>query len=464
MRDLEVLRVLRVLPLAVGAVLALVASSASAVENLASSRAGGRLVHFGSQFNETDWNAEHLIDGTPNNGWAGSSGGAQSIVIAFKNDALATVEDVVVNPYTREGVDTWVKEIEVQVSTTYPFKGFQSVGRLELTDQGSDQVLSLAAPVEARYVKVKFLRNGGGGYMEAGEVKVMGTLVSGGAPAPKYEHLADTRRGAKIESASSEFNDTDWAAANLLAAPASNGWAGKSGAAQEVVIALPAPAEITDVSIDNYAREAPENWAKEIEVLTSDTGYKGFKSVGRLTLPKIGDLHTVSLAQPVTAQYVKVLFAKNHGGSYMEANRIRVWKTATAAAAPASAPASAPSAVSEQLKSTGRAVSHEIHFATNSAEILPDSAPVLGEIADLLAANPQWQLTIEGHTDNAGGADLNLDLSRRRAEAVKRWLVDRRGVDELRLTTAGRGATKPIADNGTEEGRALNRRVELVRR
>ncbi len=464
MRSLTICGVRHGIPILVVA-LALVASRASAIENLASSRAGGRLVHFSSQFNETDWNAEHLIDGTPNNGWAGSSGGAQSIVIAFKNDALATVEDIVVNPFTREGVDTWVKEIEVQVSTTYPFKGFQSVGRMELTDQGSDQVLSLAAPVEARYVKVKFLRNGGGGYMEAGEVKVMGTLVSGGAPAPEYENLADAGRGAKIENASSEYNDTDWAAVNLLAAPGSDGWAGKSGAAQEVVIALPAPAEITDVSIDNYAREAPENWAKDIEVLTSDTAYKGFKSAGRLSLPKNGDLHTVSLAQPVTAQYVKVLFAKNHGGSYMEANRIRVWKTAAAAAAaPASAPAVAPSAVSEQLKSTGRAVSHEIHFATNSAEILPDSAPVLGEIADLLAANPQWQLIIEGHTDNAGGADLNLELSRKRAEAVKRWLVDRRGVDELRLTTAGRGATKPIADNGTEEGRALNRRVELVRR
>ena len=170
----------------------------------------------------------------------------------------------------------------------------------------------------------------------------------------------------------------------------------------------------------------------------------------------------MSLAQPVAAQYVKVLFTANNGGGYMEANRIRVWKAA--ASAPKAPPASAPSAVTEQLKSTGRAVSHEIHFATDSAEILPDSAPVLGEIADLLEANPQWQLTIEGHTDNVGGADHNLDLSRRRADAVKRWLVDRRGIDELRLTTAGRGLTKPIADNGTEDGRAQNRRVELVRR
>lgn len=63
-----------------------------------------------------------------------------------------------------------------------------------------------------------------------------------------------------------------------------------------------------------------------------------------------------------------------------------------------------------------------------------------------------------------GGAEPNLELSRRRAEAVKRWLVDREKIAEVRLTTAGYGLTRPIADNSTEDGRAKNRRVELVRR
>jgi outer membrane protein OmpA-like peptidoglycan-associated protein len=447
-----------------GCMLASGASGAAALENLAASRAGGRLVYFSSQYNDTDWNAEHLIDGSPNKGWAGTSGGPQVVVLAFENDGLATIEDVVVNPYTREAVDTWVKKLEVQVSTTLPFKDFRTVGTLELSDQGVDQVLTLAPPVQARYVKILFRANGGGGYMEAGEIKVMGTPVANAAPAPDFEDLTAPDRGATIETASSEYNDTDWAAANLLAPSDRNGWAGKSGTAQEVVIALATPTEITDVSIDNYAREAPENWAKAIEVQTSDTAYKGFQSAGRLTLPKQGDLHTLTFARPVVAQYVKFLFSANHGGSYMEANRVKIWKARGAAASAGAAPASPPSTVAQQLESTGRAVSHEIHFATNSAEILPDSAPVLGEIADLLQANPQWELIIEGHTDNVGGAEFNLELSRKRAEAVKRWLVDRRGIDELRLTTAGRGLTKPIADNGTENGRAQNRRVELVRR
>jgi OOP family OmpA-OmpF porin len=74
------------------------------------------------------------------------------------------------------------------------------------------------------------------------------------------------------------------------------------------------------------------------------------------------------------------------------------------------------------------------------------------------------ELIIEGHTDNIGGAQFNLELSRKRAEAVKRWLVDKAGIGEIRLTTVGYGLTRPIADNSTEEGRAKNRRVELVRK
>ena len=71
---------------------------------------------------------------------------------------------------------------------------------------------------------------------------------------------------------------------------------------------------------------------------------------------------------------------------------------------------------------------------------------------------------IEGHTDSVGGATFNLDLSRKRAEAVKRWLVDKGTIGEVRLTTVGYGLSRPVADNATEDGRGQNRRVELARR
>ncbi len=73
------------------------------------------------------------------------------------------------------------------------------------------------------------------------------------------------------------------------------------------------------------------------------------------------------------------------------------------------------------------------------------------------------EFVIEGHTDNVGAAEFNLELSRDRAQAVKTWLVDNAGVDPGRLTPVGHGLTRPIADNGTNEGRARNRRVELVK-
>lgn len=95
---------------------------------------------------------------------------------------------------------------------------------------------------------------------------------------------------------------------------------------------------------------------------------------------------------------------------------------------------------------------------------MPRSETVLSQIAKVLQENPKLELIIEGHTDNVGGAQFNLELSRKRAEAVKRWLVDKAGISEVRLTTVGYGLSRPIADNSTEEGRAKNRRVELVRK
>jgi outer membrane protein OmpA-like peptidoglycan-associated protein len=95
---------------------------------------------------------------------------------------------------------------------------------------------------------------------------------------------------------------------------------------------------------------------------------------------------------------------------------------------------------------------------------LRGSETVLNQIAKVLHENPKLELIIEGHTDNVGGAQFNLELSRKRADAVKRWLVDKVGISEVRLTTVGYGLSRPIADNSTEEGRAKNRRVELVRK
>lgn len=118
----------------------------------------------------------------------------------------------------------------------------------------------------------------------------------------------------------------------------------------------------------------------------------------------------------------------------------------------------------QQLAAEERIDVYGIYFDVNSDHVRDESAPVLREIADALARHPQWQLMIDGHTDSVGGAQANMDLSRRRSEAVRRALVERYNIAAARLSARGHGDTVPKESNDTPEGRARNRRVELVRR
>jgi outer membrane protein OmpA-like peptidoglycan-associated protein len=117
----------------------------------------------------------------------------------------------------------------------------------------------------------------------------------------------------------------------------------------------------------------------------------------------------------------------------------------------------------KQLTQEKRAVTYGIYFDFAQATLKPESAPVLKEIAQALKNNPDWKLTVEGHTDNIGGDAYNLDLSKRRALAVKEALVAQYDIAPDRLANDGFGASRPVESNDTLEGRARNRRVELVR-
>jgi outer membrane protein OmpA-like peptidoglycan-associated protein len=119
--------------------------------------------------------------------------------------------------------------------------------------------------------------------------------------------------------------------------------------------------------------------------------------------------------------------------------------------------------VEKQLTEQKRAVTYGIYFDFNKDTIKPESEPVLKEIVQAMSDNPDWKLTVEGNTDNIGGDAYNLDLSKRRAAAVKETLVTRYHIAPDRLSTNGFGASHPIETNETLEGRARNRRVELTR-
>ncbi len=106
---------------------------------------------------------------------------------------------------------------------------------------------------------------------------------------------------------------------------------------------------------------------------------------------------------------------------------------------------------------------YDLYFDFNRDVIREESEPTLREIAEVLRRNPDWKLSIEGHTDNVGAAAANQTLSEQRAAAVKAALVSSYGVDAGRLESKGLGATKPATKNDTAEGRQTNRRVELVK-
>lgn len=119
-------------------------------------------------------------------------------------------------------------------------------------------------------------------------------------------------------------------------------------------------------------------------------------------------------------------------------------------------------AIVDAINASGRLDLYGITFATGQTTITPASNQVLGDVLAVLNANPDWKLRIEGHTDNVGNAAANQKLSEGRAAAVVAWLTGK-GIAASRLTAAGLGATQPVADNATEDGRAKNRRVVLVK-
>ena len=124
-----------------------------------------------------------------------------------------------------------------------------------------------------------------------------------------------------------------------------------------------------------------------------------------------------------------------------------------------------------QIKETEKAVTMQLEgdvlFDFDKAEIKPDAERTLDKVGTVIEQFPGGKVLIEGHTDSKGSSDVNLGLSKRRAEAVKDWLIKKKGVPESIITTRGFGETKPVTPNtnpdGSDnvQGRQQNRRVEI---
>ena len=118
--------------------------------------------------------------------------------------------------------------------------------------------------------------------------------------------------------------------------------------------------------------------------------------------------------------------------------------------------------LASSIKETGRVAVYGIYFDTNKADLKSESDPALAEIVKMLKADANLKVYVVGHTDNVGQFAHNVKLSQDRASAVVAALVSMHGIAATRLTPFGSGPTAPVASNSNEEGRAKNRRVELV--
>jgi outer membrane protein OmpA-like peptidoglycan-associated protein len=120
-------------------------------------------------------------------------------------------------------------------------------------------------------------------------------------------------------------------------------------------------------------------------------------------------------------------------------------------------------AFASDIKTTGHVAVYGIYFDTGKSEIKPESEHAIGEIAKLLKSDASLNVYVVGHTDNVGGLESNMKLSQSRADAVMQALIRNHNISASRLKAFGAGPYAPVASNDTEEGKAKNRRVELVK-
>jgi len=168
--------------------------------------------------------------------------------------------------------------------------------------------------------------------------------------------------------------------------------------------------------------------------------------LAKLTRPQ-GDVHVMVMTADLTDKHRPAVYVMLIESKPMDTGLVTI----------------AANALDQNIMSTGKAVIYGITFDFDKADIKPESKAQLDQIGRLMSNHADLKLAITGHTDNQGAADYNQKLSQRRAEAIVAALVGTYAVTPNRLSAQGMGAASPVASNDTDEGRAKNRRVELVK-
>jgi outer membrane protein OmpA-like peptidoglycan-associated protein len=374
--------------------------------SLVSFSSGALVVQKPQEYGE-GWSAFWIFDERPETGWATPEGvlTPQMVVVALpERTALKRLE---FDTGSTDGENRGAKDVLVEVSDTSAKDGFKKVAEVALKDKTDNQKFSVSAEVPGRWLRLTIKTNHGAkDFMELMDFRGYGTQLTK-TPFPDASGTYETN--------------------------------------------------FSDFHLKQQGTSVTGCYEHDSGVLTGGIEGRVMRFMWREDGGQKGP--AIMVFSPDGKQLFGLWWNEGDTGPGGFWNGTR--KSATVGTCPHWS-GGAQEQMTKDLQTEGRTRVYGINFDTDSDVIKDESKPTLDRIAALLKANAGWKMTIEGHTDASGGAEHNQQLSKRRAEAVKTYLVQG-GIAAARLTAVGLGASKPVVSNDTAVGRSQNRRVELVR-
>lgn len=363
----------------------------------------------------------NLIDESSQNDWT-SAAGAPAVFVLELPERTA-LSRVAFDSASMSRAEKSARHVKVEVSDTSATSGFATVLDTDLKKATDDQSFALAAKPVGRWVRLTVSGNFGDDYVALTGFRGYGEQLTHDA---KLADVSGTYEGA-----------SGWGVVRLK----------QEGSRvigcytyRDGVIAGGVEGRLLKVQMTEHETDGA--------VADRQLGLFSFSNDGKamLGLTRALDAEPGSL-------YRAFYSAEKVSDDIGDCPNVPGWRKADTAG----------SQLAEQLEDQGRARLDGVNFDFNSAVIRPESKPLLDQIARMLKDKADWRVTLEGHTDNVGGAAFNKTLSTQRAAAVKAYL-EAGGIAADRLTSEGFGFDRPVASNDTQGGRAQNRRVEIVKR